>query len=109
LVRTAGIEPALPEGKQILSLLRIPFRHVRFSFKKQAITSFVSRCFPPFLVADACDEQQAFLTVSNRSRQARGKRRMKAALLGFGGGGRSVLIPVMSLGHSEIMSLAVPT
>src|SRR4051812_48218976 len=29
LVRTAGLEPALPWGKQILSLLRIPFRHVR--------------------------------------------------------------------------------
>ena len=30
LVRTAGLEPALPYEKQILSLLRIPFRHVRF-------------------------------------------------------------------------------
>ena len=29
LVRTAGLEPALPGGKQILSLLRLPFRHVR--------------------------------------------------------------------------------
>jgi hypothetical protein len=29
LVRTAGLEPALPCGKQILSLLRLPFRHVR--------------------------------------------------------------------------------
>jgi hypothetical protein len=30
LVRTAGLEPAPPFGEQILSLLRIPFRHVRF-------------------------------------------------------------------------------
>lgn len=29
VVRTAGLEPALPDGKQILSLLRLPFRHVR--------------------------------------------------------------------------------
>ena len=29
LVRTAGLEPALPCEKQILSLLRLPFRHVR--------------------------------------------------------------------------------
>ncbi len=29
LVRTGGIEPPLPFGKQILSLLRLPFRHVR--------------------------------------------------------------------------------
>jgi hypothetical protein len=29
LVRTAGLEPALPEGKEILSLQRLPFRHVR--------------------------------------------------------------------------------
>ena len=29
LVRTAGLEPALPFEKQILSLLRLPFRHVR--------------------------------------------------------------------------------
>jgi hypothetical protein len=29
MVRTAGLEPALPSGKQILSLLRLPFRHVR--------------------------------------------------------------------------------
>ena len=27
LVRAAGLEPALPGGKQILSLLRLPFRH----------------------------------------------------------------------------------
>jgi hypothetical protein len=30
MVRTAGLEPALPYEKQILSLLRLPFRHVRF-------------------------------------------------------------------------------
>ena len=31
LVRTAGLEPALPYEKQILSLLRLPFRHVRYA------------------------------------------------------------------------------
>jgi hypothetical protein len=29
MVRTAGLEPAFPVGRQILSLLRLPFRHVR--------------------------------------------------------------------------------
>jgi hypothetical protein len=29
LVRTVGIEPTLPFGKKILSLQRLPFRHVR--------------------------------------------------------------------------------
>jgi hypothetical protein len=29
LVRTVGIEPTLPIGKKILSLQRLPFRHVR--------------------------------------------------------------------------------
>ena len=29
LVRAAGIEPALPYGKRILSPLRLPFRHAR--------------------------------------------------------------------------------
>ena len=33
LVRTAGLEPALPYEKQILSLLRLPFRHVRWSIR----------------------------------------------------------------------------
>ena len=31
MVRTAGLEPALPYEKQILSLLRLPFRHVRYT------------------------------------------------------------------------------
>ena len=29
VVRTAGFEPALPNGKRILSPQRLPFRHVR--------------------------------------------------------------------------------
>jgi hypothetical protein len=29
MVRTVGIEPTLPIGKKILSLQRLPFRHVR--------------------------------------------------------------------------------
>ena len=29
MVRTAGFEPARPEGQKILSLQRLPFRHVR--------------------------------------------------------------------------------
>ena len=29
LVRTAGLEPARPIGQKILSLQRLPFRHVR--------------------------------------------------------------------------------
>ena len=29
MVRTVGIEPTLPFGKKILSLQRLPFRHVR--------------------------------------------------------------------------------
>ena len=29
MVRTAGFEPALPNGKRILSPQRLPFRHVR--------------------------------------------------------------------------------
>ena len=36
LVRTAGLEPALPYEKQILSLLRLPFRHVRFGRASRA-------------------------------------------------------------------------
>ena len=31
MVRTAGFEPALPNGKRILSPQRLPFRHVRLS------------------------------------------------------------------------------
>jgi hypothetical protein len=31
LVRTAGIEPARPCGQKILSLQRLPFRHVRIA------------------------------------------------------------------------------
>jgi hypothetical protein len=31
LVRTAGIEPARPYGQKILSLQRLPFRHVRIA------------------------------------------------------------------------------
>jgi hypothetical protein len=31
LVRTAGVEPALPMGKRILSPQRLPFRHVRLA------------------------------------------------------------------------------
>lgn len=29
MVRVAGLEPARPIGRQILSLLRLPFRHIR--------------------------------------------------------------------------------
>lgn len=29
MVRTAGLEPARPKGQKILSLQRLPFRHVR--------------------------------------------------------------------------------
>ncbi len=32
MVRMAGFEPALPIGMQILSLLRLPFRHTRTLF-----------------------------------------------------------------------------
>jgi transposase len=30
LVRTVGLEPTRPEGQEILSLQRLPFRHVRW-------------------------------------------------------------------------------
>ena len=33
VVRMAGLEPALPDGKQILSLLRLPFRHIRTLYR----------------------------------------------------------------------------
>ena len=36
LVRTAGVEPARPEGQEILSLQRLPFRHVRMRDVRQS-------------------------------------------------------------------------
>jgi hypothetical protein len=49
LVRTAGLEPALPEGKEILSLLRLPFRHVRLRRTYHIILDgrFAPRAAPP--------------------------------------------------------------
>ena len=43
LVRTAGFEPALPNGKRILSPQRLPFRHVRSLATATVVTAGLFR------------------------------------------------------------------
>ena len=70
-MRTAGLEPALPLGKQILSLLRIPFRHVRNPVLHQELIMHHRVDFSPYDVAIDCNILQAFSPISKISRPFR--------------------------------------
>jgi hypothetical protein len=66
MVRTAGLEPAPPFGEQILSLLRIPFRHVRIPEFIQLLMDIFGSQDRHSHVAYVASNLQAFQPVSNR-------------------------------------------